>query len=299
MRIVLLGAPGSGKGTQSQRLVERFGIPQISTGDLLRSAVARGTGYGLKAKAAMDAGQLVADEIVLGIIRERLADQDATRGYVLDGFPRNIAQAEALDQMLKAIGKPLSSVVLFNVDAAKLTRRIAGRRSCARCGRIYNVHSDNLGTPPRCPNCAGHPELIQRADDNEATVARRLAVYEQQTRPLVDYYARQGLLGAIDADASPDEVTQRLIAALGVGPKSPTKAKAKPKPKAKAAPAVKRAAAQPRKAAKKKAKRPLKAKPKVAAKSKNKVKARGKAQARGKVKAPSRAGARRKPARKK
>ncbi len=140
MRIVLLGAPGSGKGTQAQLLIARLGIPQISTGDLLRSAVARGTGYGVRAKAAMDSGQLVVDEIVLGIIRERLADADVGRGFVLDGFPRNLAQAEALASMLSSIGQPLDAVVLFEVDYAEIARRLSGRRSCPKCGTIYNVH---------------------------------------------------------------------------------------------------------------------------------------------------------------
>ncbi len=140
MRIVLLGAPGSGKGTQAQRLVARFGVPQISTGDLLRSAVARGTELGLKAKAAMDVGALVSDEIVIGIIRERLGQMDVAGGYILDGFPRNLAQARSLASMLAAIGQPLDAVVLFNVDYGEITRRISGRRTCPNCGTIFNVH---------------------------------------------------------------------------------------------------------------------------------------------------------------
>jgi adenylate kinase len=230
MRIVLLGAPGSGKGTQAQRLVQRFGLPQISTGDLLRSAVARGTAYGLQAKAAMDAGQLVADEIVLGIIRERLAEPDATRGYVLDGFPRNLAQARALASMLKSIGQPLDAVVLFNVPYGEIVRRIAGRRTCPQCGAIYNIHDVLPGLELRCTNGAGHPPLVQRPDDNEATVNNRLAVYEKQTRPLINHYQSLGLLRAIDANAPADVVTSRLIGAL----LQPAPAKAKTKTKAKA-----------------------------------------------------------------
>jgi len=214
MRIVLMGAPGSGKGTQSQRLVERFGIPQISTGDLLRGAVARGTQYGLRAKAAMDAGQLVVDEIVLGIFRERLAERDTERGFVLDGFPRNFAQAAALTSMLAALAKPLDAVVLFEVDNAELVKRISGRRSCQQCGRVFNIHSAPPGAPPHCDRCDDKPLLVQRADDEEATVRRRLEVYEQQTRPLADYYSAQGLLRTIDANASVDDVTVRLIALL-------------------------------------------------------------------------------------
>ncbi|HTW74137.1 MAG TPA: adenylate kinase [Steroidobacteraceae bacterium] len=214
MRIVLMGAPGSGKGTQAQRLVERLAIPQISTGDLLRDAVARGTGYGLRAKAAMDAGGLVADEIVLGIIRERLGQSDTARGFILDGFPRNLAQARALATMLEAIGKPLDAVVLFEVDYAEIVRRISGRRTCQRCGRVFNVHTNPPGSPPHCDQCDDHPALVQRRDDEEATVQRRLQVYEEQTRPLAEHYAAQGLLRVVQADAPVDEVTARLIAVL-------------------------------------------------------------------------------------
>jgi len=216
MRIVLMGAPGSGKGTQSQRLVERFGIPQISTGDLLRTSVTRGTDYGMRAKAAMDSGQLVADEIVLGIIRERLAEPDAARGYILDGFPRNLAQAQALSAMLKTIGQPLDAVVLFNVNYAELVRRISGRRSCKLCGRVFNIHTAPPGTPPHCDRCDDKPPLMQRPDDEERTVARRLEVYEQQTQPLAEHYAEQGLLHSIDAEGDIDAVTQRLLGALSL-----------------------------------------------------------------------------------
>ncbi len=210
-----MGAPGAGKGTQAQRLVQHFGIPQISTGDLLREAVARGTSpYGVKAKAAMDSGALVADEIVLGIIRERLTEPDTARGFILDGFPRNLAQAQALSAMLSSIGKPLDAVVLFEVDYAEIVRRISGRRNCAQCGRVFNIHTQPLGTPPRCDRCGDHPLLVQRRDDEEATVKRRLQVYEEQTRPLADHYASQGLLRVVQADAPVDEVTERLIHVL-------------------------------------------------------------------------------------
>jgi len=209
-----MGAPGSGKGTQSQRLVERFGIPQISTGDLLRSAVARGTEYGLRAKAAMDAGMLVVDEIVLGIIRERLAERDTERGFILDGFPRNFAQAQALSSLLSTLGKPLDAVVLFEVDYGEIVKRISGRRSCKQCGRVFNIHTAPPGSAPHCDRCDDQPTLVQRADDEEATVRRRLEIYEQQTRPLADYYTAQGLLRTIDANASVDDVTGRLIELL-------------------------------------------------------------------------------------
>jgi adenylate kinase len=216
MRIVLMGAPGSGKGTQSQRLVERFGIPQISTGDLLRSAVARGTEYGRRAKAAMDAGQLVADEIVLGIIRERLAESDAANGFILDGFPRNLAQAQALRAMLTAIGAPLDAVVLFDVDYEEIIKRISGRRSCPQCGRVFNLQAAGAGA--RCDQCADHPPLAQRRDDEEDTVRRRLEVYERETRPLAQHYAAQGLLRSIDAKGAVAEVTARLMGALAAVP---------------------------------------------------------------------------------
>ncbi len=216
MRIVLLGAPGSGKGTQSQRLVERHGIPQISTGDLLRAAVAKGTELGLKAKAAMDAGRLVDDEIVLGMIRERLGEPDTQRGFVLDGFPRNIAQARALETLLSELGKPLDSVVQMDVDYGELTRRISGRRTCADCGRVFNV----LTCPPGraesdlCPKTGAPHRLFQRPDDNEATVAERLKVYDEKTKPLIEFYRDRGILRAINAEGDLDEVTQRLEMAL-------------------------------------------------------------------------------------
>ena len=216
MRIVLLGAPGSGKGTQSQRLVERHGIPQVSTGDLLRAAVAKGTPLGLQAKAAMAAGRLVADEIVLGMIRERLAEPDTQRGFILDGFPRNIAQASALDALLGEVGQPLDAVVQMEVDYDELSRRISGRRTCADCGRVVNLLTCAPGAAERetCPKTGKPHRLFQRPDDNEATVAERLKVYEQQTRPLIDYYRKQGLLRAIDAEGSMAEVEQRLERAL-------------------------------------------------------------------------------------
>lgn len=209
-----MGAPGSGKGTQAQRLVQRFGIPQISTGDLLRSAVARGTDYGKRAKAAMDSGQLVVDEIVLGIIRERLGEPDASRGFILDGFPRNLPQAQALDTMLTSLGKALDAVVLFEVNYGEIIRRISGRRSCPTCARVFNSPTAPAGDVPRCDQCADRPALIQRPDDEEATVRRRLQVYERETRPLAEFYAARGLLHTIDADAPVDNVTARLTAAL-------------------------------------------------------------------------------------
>ncbi len=213
MRLVLLGAPGSGKGTQAQRLEKRRGVPQVSTGDLLREAVAAGTALGRAAKAVMDAGGLVEDATMLGIIRERLARPDAQRGFILDGFPRTLVQAEGLAQLLDEIGQPLDAVVLFEVNSGVLERRLAGRRTCRRCGRVFHVESN----PPRPgePCIDGKPhDLFQRPDDDEETVRRRLGVYRERTQPLIDHYAKQGLLRRIDADGSLEEVDARLESAI-------------------------------------------------------------------------------------
>ena len=219
MRIVLLGAPGSGKGTQSQRLAARDGIPQVSTGDLLRAAVARGTALGLKAREAMAAGRLVADEIVLGMIRERLTKPDARRGFILDGFPRNLAQARALDELLRELRQPLDAVVQFEIENAELLRRISGRRTCADCGRVVNLLTESAAEAGRelCPGTGKPHRLIQRPDDNEATVSERLKVYEAQTRPLADFYREQGLLRVIDARGDVSQISERLEAALAAG----------------------------------------------------------------------------------
>ncbi len=220
MRIILLGAPGSGKGTQSQRLIERYPIPQVSTGDLLRAAVAKGSPLGLKAKAAMDAGQLVSDEIVLAMIRERLAEPDAACGFILDGFPRNLAQARALDELLAEIGQPLDAVVVMEVDPAELVRRIAGRRTCRRCGRVFNVLTAPPAPGETCPAGGGPHDLYQRPDDNEATVAERLRVYDEKTRPLIEFYAGRGILHRVSAQGDVDAVTARVGAALKRVPRS-------------------------------------------------------------------------------
>ena len=220
MRIILLGAPGAGKGTQSQRLAMRHSIPQISTGDLLRAAVKNGTPLGLHAKALMDTGKLVDDETVLGIIRERLAEPDAQRGFILDGFPRTLVQAAALADMLKQTGQPLDSVVLLNVDYGELTKRISGRRSCQDCGKVFNVFTSPVPAGEVCPKTHQPHQLMQRSDDNETAVAKRLMEYDEKTKPLVEYYARQGLLRSINAEGTVDEITTRLSAALHtpVGP---------------------------------------------------------------------------------
>jgi adenylate kinase len=202
MRIVLLGAPGSGKGTQSQLLVKAFCVPQISTGDLLREAVSKGTELGVRAKAVMDAGKLVDDDTMLGMIRERLRQPDATRGFILDGFPRNLAQAEGLQKMLKELGTPLESVVLLNLDLKILFKRLTGRRICQDCGKVFNVHTS---PPPE-----GKHRLIQRPDDKEEVIGKRLEVYEAQTKPLIKYYEAAGLLRIVDADADVDTVFKSI-----------------------------------------------------------------------------------------
>lgn len=214
MRIVLLGAPGSGKGTQAQRLIEKYGVPQISTGDLLRAAVAAGTELGVRAKAIMDAGKLVDDATMLGIIRERLAQADAARGFILDGFPRTVAQADGLGVLLGELGTPLSAVVLMNVDRDQLFKRLTGRRTCRKCQRVFNVYTAPPSAPPPCGGQCETPDLFQRPDDSEATIGKRLDVYAAQTAPLVDYYRGRGLLRTVDAEGDIDAITARLVAAL-------------------------------------------------------------------------------------
>jgi adenylate kinase len=283
-----LGAPGSGKGTQSQRLMERTGVPQISTGDLLRAAVARGTELGRQAKEAMHGGRLVDDSLVLGMIRERLGEPDTRRGFILDGFPRNLAQAHALERLLEALQQPLDAVVQLDVDHRQLVRRISGRRTCADCGRVFNLFT----CPPAaahselCPKTGAPHRLTQRPDDNEATVAERLRVYDEQTRPLIDFYRARGLLRVINAEGDVDEVTRRLAQALGApaSRRAPRRTQAATPVKA---PARKRAAPSASRA------RPGRTAP---AKSTSLRSARGKAAAktarvaRGKSRRPSRSG---------
>jgi adenylate kinase len=215
MRIVLLGAPGSGKGTQSQLLVKAYGIPQISTGDLLRAVRSERTELALRAKSAMDAGKLVDDATVLGIIRERLSRRDAVKGFILDGFPRNIPQAEALNDMLAELGTPLDCVVLLNLDLGILFRRLTGRRICERCGRVFNIYTSPPGTLAHCDHCQELGRLVQRPDDREEVIGKRLEVYEAQTKPLISYYTAAGLLRAVDADADVDTVFKNIRSAIG------------------------------------------------------------------------------------
>ncbi len=208
MRTVLLGAPGSGKGTQGVVLSKKFDIPQISTGDLLRAAVKAGSELGKKAKSAMDAGALVSDDIVIGLIRERLSEADAQNGYILDGFPRNIPQAQALDEMLEQLGQPLQGVVLLDVPFEELMQRLTGRRTCKDCGAIYNIHLSPPKQEGHCDRCSG--ELFQREDDNEETISNRLKVYEEQTAPLIGYYQEQSKLHTIPGTGDIDQITNQV-----------------------------------------------------------------------------------------
>lgn len=213
MRVILLGPPGAGKGTQAQRLTQTLGIPQVSTGDILRAAVAAGTPLGREAKATMDQGALVPDGVVIGIIRERLAAPDCARGYILDGFPRTAAQAEALGETLQALGTPLTAVLSITVEPEELVRRLSGRRTCGNCGAAYHLET----APPRraglCDRCGG--ALLQREDDREETIRKRLAVYREQTAPLVAYYRGRGLLREVDGRGDIDDVFARVCRLLG------------------------------------------------------------------------------------
>ena len=213
MRIVLLGAPGSGKGTQAQKLITEYGIPQISTGDLLRAAVAANSELGQRAKSAMDNGQLVSDDIVLGMIEERLQDADAQKGFILDGFPRNLSQAASLDKLLEKSGKPLQGALLINVEFDVLLKRITGRLSCKSCGAIYNRFTSPPSVEGTCDNC-GATELYHRADDNEETIGKRLETYETETAPLVNYFNEKGLLLKVEGIGEIEEITAAVKAEL-------------------------------------------------------------------------------------
>ena len=211
LRLILLGPPGAGKGTQAERLADELKVPHISTGDILRQAVADGTRLGLEAKKIMAAGELVSDEIMLGIIRERLARDDAARGYILDGYPRTLPQARSLRGLMDERSEPPVVVANIDVDREELVRRISGRRSCPNCKAVFNVHAQPPKKPDVCDACG--QKLVQRADDEESTVRQRLAVYERQTRPLLDYYG--GGVTNVDGQGTPQEVSERLSSLLG------------------------------------------------------------------------------------
>ena len=213
MRLVLLGAPGAGKGTQAKKLIDKFGIPQISTGDILRKAVADGTPLGKEAKIIMDKGELVPDSVVIGLVKERLAQDDCKKGYILDGFPRNTAQAEELDKVLSAMNAPLDVALSVDVDKNDLMKRLTGRRTCKGCQQMFNVHF----SPPKqdgvCDKCG--EELYQRDDDKEETIKNRLDVYEKATAPLIDYYGNKGILKSVEGVGSIDDIFNKICSILG------------------------------------------------------------------------------------
>lgn len=212
MNLILLGPPGAGKGTQAQFLIEDYAIPQISTGDMLRAAVKAKTPMGLKAKECMDSGELVPDDVVVGIVRERLQQDDCNEGFILDGFPRTVPQADALSDTLGLLGKEIDAAIALTVDTEALVERLAGRRTCPVCGAGYHQQYD----PPReegvCTKCGA--QLVQRDDDKEETVRNRMQVYADQTQPLLDYYSRSGVLVEVDGMNSIDEVRAAIREAL-------------------------------------------------------------------------------------
>ncbi len=212
MRLVLIGAPGSGKGTQAKFLIEKYNIPQISTGDLLRAAVAAQTPLGRQAKAVMDAGQLVPNDIVIGMIRERIMRPDAENGFIMDGFPRNLEQAEAFDTLLTNLGRPIDAVLQINVDFDLLMQRMVGRLTCLSCGTLFNSFTNPPAIDSQCDNCGG--TLHHRSDDNEETIDRRLRVYETHTQPLSAYYSSKGILHVIDGQGTVEEIKKRIKSAL-------------------------------------------------------------------------------------
>jgi adenylate kinase len=212
MRLILLGPPGAGKGTQAKLLVERLKIPQVSTGDMLRAAVKAGTPLGQEAKQYMNRGALVPDAVIIGLVRERLQQPDCSRGYILDGFPRTVAQAEALEKTLAGLQAWLDSVVSLEVPTEDLVLRIAGRRTCRNCGAMYHVRFSPSKTDGRCDACGG--PTYQRDDDREETVRRRLAVYAEQTAPLISFYEARGLLRRVPGTGEIAEIFQRITAAL-------------------------------------------------------------------------------------
>ena len=212
MHILLMGPPGAGKGTQAANLVNEFAIPHISTGDMFRAAVKEGTELGKQAKACMDAGKLVPDEVTIGIVRERLAKPDCEKGFILDGFPRTVEQADALTGILKEIGLKLTRVLNINVPAAELIERAVGRRICKKCGATYHIKFNPTKVEGICDACGG--ELFQRADDSEKTMKSRLSVYEAQSKPLIEYYQKAGLYTEVDGRQAIDKVFADVVKSL-------------------------------------------------------------------------------------
>jgi len=211
--LIFLGAPGAGKGTQAREVSKHFSIPQISTGDMLREAVRNQTPLGLAAKAKMEAGELVPDEVVCGLVEQRIEQPDCARGFILDGFPRTLAQAQFVDRMLQEKGRGNPLVFNIQVERDLLLKRLTGRRTCSICGQIYNIYFNPPPVEGVCDKDGG--KLLQRADDGEETIRQRLMAYEQQTRPLIDYYRRRGVLQEVDGNRSPEAITRELIDFLG------------------------------------------------------------------------------------
>jgi len=224
MRLVLLGAPGSGKGTQAKLLIEKLNIPQISTGDLLRAAVEAQTPLGRQAKTIMDAGQLVPNDLVLGLIRERLNSPDSRNGFILDGFPRNVEQAEELDKLLEGLSMPIQKSILIDVDFDILMQRLTGRLTCEDCGAVFNIFSNPPTMDEECDKCGG--KLHHRSDDNEETIGKRLRVYEMHTQPVADYYRQQGKLSVVDGKGEIQDIFNEIQAALKTARTIPTPAPA-------------------------------------------------------------------------
>lgn len=213
MKMIFLGPPGSGKGTQAKMISEKLGIPQISTGDMLRSAVREGTPMGLKAKAMMDAGALVADEVVVGIVEERLTKADCKPGFILDGFPRTVPQADALQACLQELGKDLDAVISLEVNGDAVVERITGRRTCRDCGKMFHVRFDPPSQENVCDSCGG--DLYLRDDDQEMTIRKRLEVYAEQTAPLIDYYQQSSLVRTVDGMQEISQVQDQILVAVG------------------------------------------------------------------------------------
>jgi adenylate kinase len=212
MRLVLVGPPGAGKGTQAQFIASHFAVPKISTGDIFRANVSEGTPLGLEAKKFMDAGDLVPDEVTIGMVQDRLKQDDATEGFLLDGFPRTVHQAVVLDEQLSGQGTAVDVVLELVVDDDEVVRRLSGRRTCRQCGHVWHVDFDPPTAPDSCDRCGG--ELFQRDDDREDTIRHRLEVYADQTSPLIGYYGDRSLLRGVDATGPVEDVTERAINAL-------------------------------------------------------------------------------------
>ncbi|MEX2146806.1 MAG: adenylate kinase [Candidatus Rokuibacteriota bacterium] len=216
MRVAFLGPPGAGKGTQARELAREWGVPHMATGDMLREAVAARTPVGVEAKRYMDSGALVPDEVIIGLMRERLAQPDAAGGFLLDGFPRTIAQADSLERLLKDLGRGLDALIYFDVSTPELMRRLTGRRVCRACGHSFHVVSNPSRRAGVCDACGG--ELYQRADDSEATVRNRLEVYERQTAPLLEHYKNRGLLVHVGGEGPIDAIRATIRAAAQAQP---------------------------------------------------------------------------------